>query len=64
MSVERIDNNENFQCASIDDIPTGMYSKGSTMHIISTGEILVYYEGMWLPDLRSARAIINAQFLK
>ena len=42
--------------SSFEDRP-GTPPEGSTVHFFNTGEMYVYHDGTWEPDLRLARAI-------
>lgn len=46
-----------YQCLSSDARPTTGIGDGATLHILDTGQSLVYHNGMWVIDLRLTRAM-------
>lgn len=48
------------QGLSTDDKPLGV-ENGTTLHVIDTGEMFVFHDGMWEPDLRLMAALMAIQ---
>jgi hypothetical protein len=66
MALEQITTIKVFQgvLADLDELTdSDKYPTGSTFHAIDTGDKFLRYAGGWLPDLRSARAIKQAELL-
>lgn len=59
MSVKTVNENIKFQCLSSDDFPMDA-PHGARMHVVDTGEMYVFHENMWVPDIRIAAAIKKA----
>jgi hypothetical protein len=49
---------QTYQGLSSDPKPTGA-GNGAIFHIVDTGEVYVFHEGVWTPDLRMVRALKN-----
>lgn len=62
MAYKHVVNPEQLQCLSSDTHIQA--SEGSTLHVVDTGEELVFHDGDWVPDLRRARAIKTADTLE
>jgi hypothetical protein len=68
--IEQVHNIFNLQGLSSDTPPytipatTGASAipvpPGSTLHLIDTGDVLIYFNEGWMPDLRAARAFREA----
>ena len=58
MALTLIGTIQRFQCLSTDDKPLTV-PEGSELHIIDTGELYIFHDGMWEPDLRLTRALEN-----
>ena len=66
MAIERMTVINNFQgvLADLDTLTdTTDYTSGSTFHAVDTGHEFVWFADGWLPDLRRARAIKQAEML-
>lgn len=46
-----------FQGLSSDDKPLTSVQDGAEFHVVDTGEVYVFHDGIWTPDLRIARAL-------
>jgi hypothetical protein len=56
MAVKLVTNIHRFQCLSSDVKPLDP-PEGSTLHIVDTGEEYIFFDGMWIYDLRLSNAI-------
>ena len=54
MAVIKMATIQTFQGLSTDAKPTTP-PEGSTFHAVDTGELYVYYDGLWEDDLREVR---------
>ena len=45
-----------YQALSTDERPLGA-GNGATLHVVDTGEVYIFHQGMWLPDLRMVAAV-------
>jgi hypothetical protein len=55
MAIERVVDSVVLQCLSGDDISGTDYAPGTTMHVVDTGEQLVFANGQWTEDLRNKK---------
>lgn len=56
MAITLVATIQQFQGVSTDEKPASP-PEGSTLHLVDTGEQLVYYDGMWEEDLRMIAAM-------
>lgn len=46
-----------WNCHSSDDKPSSGVPEGSMLHLVDTGEVYIYHNGMWVEDLRLIYAL-------
>jgi len=56
MAVVNATSNQVYQGLSSDEKPLGA-SNGATFHVVDTGDVFVFHDGMWVPDYRMVRAL-------
>lgn len=56
MAYQEANSKKEYIGLSTDDRPI-VVSPGSTYHSVDTGELWVFYQDMWLPDLRLINAL-------
>ena len=55
MAVKLATSSQKYQGLSSDEQPLGA-ADGATYHVVDTGEVYIFHDGLWTPDLRAARA--------
>jgi hypothetical protein len=55
MAFKLIESKDGYICDSSDTIPNAV--EGATLHIVDTGEELIFHDGIWMPDLRKIYAL-------
>ena len=58
MAVVNATSDQLYQGLSSDPKPTGA-GNGALFHVVDTGEVYVFHDGTWTPDLRLTRALKN-----
>lgn len=56
MAKQLISGDRKWLCLSSDPLETDNVDAGSEMHIVDTGEQYIFFDGAWVPDLRSIYA--------
>lgn len=58
MAVVFANTEQQYQGLSSDVKPTGA-GNGAIFHVVDTGEVYVFHDGVWTPDLRLTQSLKN-----